>query len=143
MKTFMLTYNPDSHYWPEERNNRLGNEIAKAPKGELVRWNCPQKTMKGDRGLLLRQGNIRGVFGLAESTCKAFSRASDGKVRYYAHWRLNPDVLVDTEKVGPIISTQELERRFPNVYWRPQQSGTSIPESVMDELTREILAGRE
>ena len=141
MQTFMLTYNPDSHHWPKERSNRLRDEIAKAPQGEPVRWNCPQSTVKGDRGLLLRQGDVQGIFGLAKATCDAFPDPDGKKGRYYANWHL--DHIADPEQGGPIIPIQELERRFPNVHWHPRQSGTSVPESVMDELTREILAGKK
>ena len=142
MQNFLLTYNPDSHHWPEERRNRLRDEIAKAFQGEPVRWNCLQSTVKGDRGLLLRQGDIQGVFGLATATCDAFPDPDGKKGRYYANWHL--DRIVDPEQGCPIISTQELERRFPkDVNWHPRKSGASIPEAVMDELAREILAGKK
>ena len=90
---------------------------------------------------MLRQSD-KGVSGLAKAICDAFPTSNGKKGRYYANWHL--DRIVDPEQGCPIISTQELERRFPkDVNWHPRKSGASIPEAVMDELACEILAGKK
>ena len=142
MPSYLLTYNPDSPHWPEQRRNRLRNEIAKASERKPIRWNCAKGVVQGDRGLLLRQGNIRGIFGLATATCDAFPDPDGKKGRYYAHWHL--DHIVDPEEASPIISTQDLKRRFPKgVQWHPRRSGNKVLEAVAGKLIREIQAGRE
>ena len=142
MRSYLLTYNPDSRKWLKGRKNRLRGAIAEArEKGKPACWNCAKGVVKGDRGLLLRQGNpdFRGIFGLAKAVGNAFLDEKRG--RYYAKWTLAPSV--DPERDGPMIPIGELERRFPGQGWSPRQSNTSVPEPIAEELAAEILAGKE
>ena len=142
MQTYLLTYNPDSASWPAERKNRLGNEIEEAQKKQPkpVRWNCAKAVAEGDRALLHRQGNkaFGGIFGVMEASGRAFPDPEGKLGRYYAKWTRKH--IVNPDKVGPIIPTEELKRRFPQVNWDTRKSGIRVDESIADTLESEILA---
>jgi len=105
--------------------------------GKCIRWSCGNTTKihKGDHAFMLRQGlEPRGVFGHGEIV---------SEVHVDAHWELprklaryvkvRLEILMDPKFDG-ILPHKELVRRYPEVHWTPQASGTRIPERVGRDL---------
>jgi len=146
-KAFLLTWNPVEHAtfteedWPEYvREWRRRKKSAKFDWSFGVRRD-PTKVPKGSLAFLIRLGNRvkkedKGILAIGKTI---------GKLDVGTHWA-DPkrdasyaDVKWEVCSERPLVTLEELESKWPEVWWTPPASGWEIPLKVGQELYKLCL----
>ncbi len=129
MGIVLLTYNPD--HWTAEQINDFDEKLKTLPFRR--RWSCnTYNAGPGDHFFLILQGKSlqRGILAHGVVLSRPFSaehwnidkRNKGEKTRYIEiefQEYLNPSRF-------RILTTERLNKRFPNQYWTPQSSGITV-----------------
>ncbi|MDR7605585.1 MAG: phospholipase D-like domain-containing protein [Armatimonadota bacterium] len=134
-KAFLFTWNPRGHpKIPDSKWRRLVKE-----RDVSLKWSCggrrdDRKIPEGSLAFLVKLGQgvpDRGIVAIARTRGEPYPdkdwRNSRRKVLY---------VDLEPEKgwENPIVALEELRKRWPDVNWTPQASGTEIPYGVAQRL---------
>lgn len=142
MGAYLYTWNLTRWLWADQ-----ADAIYRVNNGDQydMYWSCgnTKKIEIGDIFFLLRLGeNPKGIIGCGYITSRPY---------LFPHWdaakevegktALRTDLLFKALSDQPIISLQELQRRYPGYKWTPEASGLSVPEPISSELFAEIQRG--
>lgn len=143
MRVVLLTWNPQKWHWKTLRRDVAGVRRREAAVETSWSTGSSRSVKRGDRFYLLKQGKPpRGIMGSGRITSDCYQgehwdaeRAARGDIANYADIRF--EVLLDPDREellgGPALQLGTLSR----VNWKPQGSGTAVPETAVREL--EIL----
>lgn len=139
MSAYLYTWNPAKWHWAD-----LQEAILRINSGEDydTSWSCgnTKKARQGDIFFLLKVGaGERGVIGCGYISSAPYEKPHwDEAKRAAGGVALRTDLLLKALSDKPIITSQELKRRFPSQLWSPQSSGVSVADPVAKELFEEI-----
>lgn len=140
-KTYLYAWNPSKWDWEEFKD-----AVAKVQAGKRHKmpWSCglTKSIKKGDRFLLVRLGVApKGIVGCGVVTSAPYTLPhwnaalqADGKEA------LQTDLEFTSLSAHPIITIPELEGRYPDMVWTPQNSGISVGEETAAQILS-ILEG--
>jgi 5-methylcytosine-specific restriction protein A len=139
MSAYLYTWNPRRWNWADlpEATCRIGD-------GEPydIYWSCgnTKKMVIGDRFFLIKLGMIpKGIIGCGYISSLPYPLPHwDEEKASHGLSALRTDLLFKALSEKPIISTEQLQQRYPAYNWSPQASGLSIPDAIADELFTEI-----
>jgi len=133
--TYLYTWNPGKWEW-EDFKDIVASVLA--GKRKRMHWSCgrTRRIRAGDRFLLVRVGvEPRGIIGSGVVTSAPYSLPHwDAAQRADGKEALRTDVEFTSLSAHPIMTLKELERRYPDVVWTPQNSGNLVGEETANEV---------
>lgn len=140
MATYLFTWNPKKWAWKtlEEQILQLKNN-----KDVYENWGTGSRKHNigiGDQFILIRLGVApKGIIAIGTIASSPFEKihwddnlASQGQKISYVKLKMN--------QLGsiPFIKEDELNNRYPQINWTPQTSGTTVLDSIADEIFQEL-----
>ena len=140
-KTYLYTWNPGKWEWKDFKEAAA---TVRAGNRHKMYWSCghTKSIAKGDYFLLVRLGvEPKGILGCGIVTSTPYALPHwDADLRAKGKEALRTDLEFTSLSDHPIITLQELERRYPGMVWTPQISGVSVGEEIAKEVLS-ILEG--
>ncbi len=135
MQHHLFTWKPTRWSW-----THLQDDVKTIREGGSVlqRWSCGRikKIKAGSTAFLLRLGSQDpGLIGMGLVDCDPFSGPHWDDAKARAGQRIM-HVNLELQRLDPrlIVPMRELKRRWPDINWTPQQSGTKVTPSVGSSL---------
>ena len=143
MKSYIYTWNPSKWEWTDFNSAVAQIQIEGRYLGN---WSCgrSKKPAPGDIFVLLKLGKDDlkfegGIVGCGLILSEPhFVRHWDDELRSEGKIIFTSNVAFVALSRRPLISRTNLDSRFPDVHWSPQQSGTSLPLHVANEIFQEL-----
>ncbi len=135
MKSYLYTWNPSKWIWSDFQDAiyRVNNQ-----KTYDMYWSCgnTKRIATGDIFFLMRLGvEQKGIIGCGYVSSMPYLLPHWNKVKAAAgEETLRTDLLFKCLSMDPIVSLDSLQERYPQHYWTPQSSGSSISDDIALEL---------
>lgn len=139
MNAYLYTWNPKRWKWADQPE-----AICRIGDGEPydIYWSCgnTKKIAIGDIFFLLKLGaDPKGIIGCGYISSLPYPLPHwDEEKAIQGLSAPRTDLLFKVLSEKPIISTEQLKKRYPAYNWSPQASGLSVPEPIASELFSEI-----